>query len=314
MDSPPPPLALAGASVVLILNPASGRGQGARALPALQSALSEVGARCEVHETQAPGEAAARARAASEGGAALVVALGGDGTLHEVVNGICAASPPPAADAPALGLVPCGTGNDYARMLGLSARDPQGATAALLAGKLRWVDLGRIDGTGPRPEWFCNNVGLAFMAAANAAHTESRLPAALSYSLGGLLSYLGFRAQPFEVTADARTWRGALAIGQVGIGRYCGGGVALTPDASLSSGRFQVFLLEDRGKLRGFLRWPQIARGRKVPGTTLLSGRRVTIKGPPDFLIHADGEVLRARVGELRLSLVPDALRVVVAS
>lgn len=307
----PPGLSLAGAGVVLIVNPASGRGQGRRALPQVEAALAGAGARTQVYETQGPGEATTQAQRATEAGAALVVALGGDGTLHEVVNGICAAAPPPATSAPALGLIPCGTGNDYARMLGLSGRDLPGATEALVAGRLRRVDLGRIEGAGPRPEWFCNNVGLAFMAAANAAHTESRLPAALSYSLGGLLAYLGFRPEPFRVSADARAWAGSLAIGQVGIGRYCGGGVALTPDADLSRGRFQVFLLESRGKLRGLLAWPKVARGQKVAGTTILSGRRVKLEGPANFLIHADGEVLRAQAGVLELSLVPDALRVV---
>lgn len=307
----PERIELRGAEVLLIANPTSGRGQGSRALPEVEAALRAVGAQVRVHRTQGPGEAQEQAGQAVRAGVALVVALGGDGTLHEVLNGLCAAKTPPDAALPALGLVPSGTGNDYARMLGIPARDPASAAAILAKGELRRVDLGRIEGCSPTPEWFCNNVGLAFMAAANAAHTESRLPAALSYSLGGFLSYLSYQPEPFRVEAEGRSWEGDLMVGQIGIGRFCGGGVDLTPDAGLDRGRFQVVLIPKRGKVRGFVQWPSIARGEKIPGTQVLTGARVRLKGRPGFLIHADGEVRRATVGELTLTLVPAALRVI---
>lgn len=302
---------LAGADVLLIANPTSGRGQGSRALPEVEAALRAAGAQVRVHRTQGPGEAKTQASIAARAGVTLVVAIGGDGTLHEVLNGLCSAHPPPHASLPALGLIPSGTGNDYARMLGVPSRDPEGAATVLAKGLFRRVDLGRIEGCGPTPEWFCNNVGLAFMAAANAAHTESRLPAALSYSLGGFLSYISYEPEPFHVDADTRSWEGELMVGQVGIGRFCGGGVDLTPDARLDAGRFQVVLIPKRGKVRGFVEWPSIARGEKITGTQVLTGTRIRIKGRPGFLIHADGEVLRATVGELTISLVPAALRVI---
>ncbi len=304
-------IGLEGAEVLLIANPTSGRGQGSRALPEVETVLRAAGAQVRVHRTQGPGEAKERASRAAQDGTSLVVAVGGDGTLHEVLNGLCSARTPPDAALPALGLVPSGTGNDYARMLGVPSRDPAGAAALLAKGQLRRVDLGRIEGCSPTPEWFCNNVGLAFMAAANAAHTESRLPAALSYSLGGFLSYVSYQPEPFQVEAEGRTWEGELMVGQIGIGRFCGGGVDLTPDAGLDHGRFQVVLIPKRGKLRGFVQWPSIARGEKIPGTQVLTGTRIRLKGRPGFLIHADGEVRRATVGELTLTLVPAALRVI---
>lgn len=304
-------LELAGAEVLLIANPTSGRGRGGRALPEVEAALRAAGAQVRVHRTQGPGEALAQGSLAARAGVALVVAIGGDGTLHEVLNGLCKTHAPPHAGLPALGLIPTGTGNDYARMLGLPARDPARTAAILAKGQVGRVDLGRIEGVGPEPEWFCNNVGLAFMAAANAAHTESRLPAALSYSLGGFISYLSYQTEPFRIEADQRSWEGTLSVGQIGIGRYCGGGVDLTPDARLDRGRFQVVLIPDRGKVRGFVEWPRIASGEKVSGTQVLTGEVIKIKGRPGFLIHADGEVRRATVGELRLTLVPAALRVV---
>lgn len=210
-----------------------------------------------------------------------------------------------------MGLVPVGTGNDYARMLGIPGRDPAAAAEVLLAGAVREVDVGAFEGGDQGPEYFCNNIGLAFMAAANAAHEETRfLPGRLSYSLGGLLSYVRYRAERLAVTVDGVTVEGRWMIVQIGIGKYCGGGVCLTPDAKLDNGRMDVCLVAARSKLRGFLQWPRLAKGERLDDMTVLAGKRLRIMGQRGFLMHADGEVRRVPTGVLVVRLIPAGLRV----
>jgi len=162
----------------LIINERAGRGQGARAAALAEGVLVRRGAHVDVSHTQGPGHAVELARTARERGAAVVVAVGGDGTLHEVANGLLRGEllrgEKNGATRPVLAQIPVGSGNDYAKMLGISRTDPAQAAAALLDGPAHPVDVGILEGAAPRdapdaaPELFLNNLGLAFAGDANA--------------------------------------------------------------------------------------------------------------------------------------------------
>jgi YegS/Rv2252/BmrU family lipid kinase len=296
-------------SFVLIANPAAGRGRGDVALREVEDVLRGSGCAMETHRTAGPGEATRLAERAAASGRTAVVAVGGDGTLHEVLNGLLRAQ---VEERPALGIVPVGTGNDYARMLRIPGREAPTAARILRDGPIRTVDVGRLEGGDKGPEFFCNNVGLAFMADANAGHELSRiLPGRLSYSLGGFAAYLKFHADSLTVTVDDVSLSGRFMIVHVGLGRYCGGGICLTPDASLDDGELHVCIVAERSKLKGFLQWPQLARGLKLDDVSVLKGRRVRVQGPRDMLAHADGEVRRVPTGVLVMTLLPGRLELI---
>jgi YegS/Rv2252/BmrU family lipid kinase len=293
-------------SFVLIANPAAGKGRGQVALSEVEDVLRGSGCDVETLCTAGPGDAIALAESAASSGRTAVVAVGGDGTLHEVLNGLMRT---PVDDRPALGLVPVGTGNDYARMLRVPGRDAPTAARILRDGAIRRVDVGRLEGGDRGPEFFCNNVGLAFMADANAAHEKTRaLPGRLSYSLGGAGAFLRFKADPLTVDVDGVSISGRFMIVHVGLGKYCGGGVCLTPDAALDNGTLDVCVVAERSKLKGFLQWPQLSKGLKLDDVTVLRGARIRIHGPRDMLAHADGEVRRVPTGVLVLTLLPGRL------
>ena len=300
--------------VLLLANPTAVRGRGDEALEAVERILRAGGVDPAVHRTRGPGDARERAAQAERDGVGVVVSVGGDGTLHEALNGLCDAAPAMRPRA-ALGLIPVGTGNDYARVLGIPGRDPRAAARLLLEGHTRRVDLGRLEGAGEGVETFCNNVGAAFLATANAAHEVHRyLPGRLSYSLGGFIEFLRYQAFPLVIRVDGRTLACEATGIQVSIGRFCGGGIELAPDAHLDDGRLQVFVLRRQNKVRTVLEWPRVARGEKVGDISILSGREVELERPDgrELLLHADGEVLRAR-GRARVGIDPGALRVVCA-
>jgi len=296
----------------VVANPSAKSGRGDSALREVESRLKARGVRPEIRRTQGPGDAARLAEEATRAGAACVVALGGDGMIHNVLNGILAAR---AESPPVLGVVPVGTGNDYAKMLGVPSNEPERAAEVLLAGTPRAVDVGRIEGAARGPEYFCNNVGLAFLAEANAAHERNRrLPGRMSYALGGLAAWFRWRAELLTVNVDDVSLQGRFMAVHVAIGSYCGGGVNLTPEASLEDGQFHVCVVAECGKVGGMLKWPRISRGEPTPDVTVLKGKQVSVHGPRDMLLHADGEVRTVPTGVLELTLLPGALRVLHAA
>jgi len=140
----------------LIANPAAGRGRVARQLPEIQQMLKSLNVETDLVRTRAPGEGSDLAARAKQDGYDLVIAVGGDGTVHEVVGGLVAAAGDGTAGA--LGVIPLGTGNDFIKMLDIP-KDWRAACAKIAAGKTRRIDLGRVNGAV-----FDNNVGIGFDA------------------------------------------------------------------------------------------------------------------------------------------------------
>jgi YegS/Rv2252/BmrU family lipid kinase len=298
------------APIVLIANPHAARGRGARAIAVASTTLRNTGAHVDVRETAGPGDAARLAGDAAREGVSLIGAIGGDGTLHEVANGMLKAG---VEALPALGLIPVGGGNDYAKMLGVATNDPHAAAKALLSGPRRPVDVGLLEGAdGAAQEYFLNNVGLSYMAVANQAREVARfLPGRASYVAGGVLGMLKLAPERLNLTVDGEVHEGRYQIVHVAIGRYCGAGVCLTPSARHDDGQFEVYLLGQRSKLKTTLQWAWVEKGAPVKDTTWLKGTTIRIVGPPGLLLHADGEIRHAPSGQIDLTLLPGKLQVV---
>ncbi|HLM69580.1 MAG TPA: diacylglycerol kinase family protein, partial [Longimicrobium sp.] len=140
----------------VIVNPTAGQGAAARALALVDAEMARAGAVHTIVQTARRGHAAELAEAAARDGWPAVVAVGGDGTVHETVNGLMRA----AEDGPSvpLGIVGVGSGNDFAQLAGVP-RDVAGAVRALVSAEPRAVDVGRVNG-----EWFSNGVGIGLDA------------------------------------------------------------------------------------------------------------------------------------------------------
>ncbi|OYV63878.1 MAG: hypothetical protein B7Z72_14170, partial [Gemmatimonadetes bacterium 21-71-4] len=145
-------------TTLIVLNPASGRGMGRKLRPRIERALQATGARFDLVETTAPGHAVALGREAANAGVTRLICVGGDGTVHEVANGLLQG--PPAQDGatgPALGTIPIGTGNDFAKLLGVFKLAPEAAAARMAGGGVeeRIFDVGQVIG-----EYFSNSLGI----------------------------------------------------------------------------------------------------------------------------------------------------------
>ncbi len=298
------------AAVVLVTNPRAGSGRGREAGQRAARWLEAHGAAVRLVESERPGHATALARAAADEGPDVVAAVGGDGTLHEVAAGLHARPVP----RPLLGVVPVGTGNDFARTLGLHGATPERAAAALLHGAPRPLDLGRLEGVdaGGPTAWFVNNVGVGYLAAATIERERLRraLPGELGYLVGGFVALARHRAPLWTVDVDGVALTGRFVLLHVANGPWCGAGIRLTPDARTDDGLLDVAVVAERSRLRCLLDWPRLREGTQREDVALLRGRRVRVHGPRGFWLHADGELARVPLGVLEVSLVPRALEV----
>lgn len=274
----------------------------------IREALERAGVSGTIVETQRAGHGVTLAGEAASDGADAVVAIGGDGTVNEVVNGLLKV---PEARRPALGVVPDGTGNDYGYMLGLRPGDLDGAARVLAAGATRVLDAGEVNGT-----FFGNNVGLGFDGAV--AETASRVRylkgfAAYLWSVFAVLrTWENFT---LTLTADGREIVGRAFLAAVANGPRSGGGFLLAPDARPDDALFDVCRIGDLGKGEALRNLPKAIDGSHVglPWATILRAKEVVLASDRPLTAHVDGNLATgvAHPEPLRIRMLPRALTVI---
>jgi len=291
----------------VILNPAAGRGAARRAESVVARAFRAQGWAVDVVRTEGPGHGQELAAQAVRQGARHVIAVGGDGTVHEVANGLLRSD----ADA-ALGVVPVGSGNDFAKLVGVYGHDPVRAVARLVtAGSCRF-DAGRVLG-----EWFVNSVGFGFGPAV--VQRRNRMP-----HLRGFLSYLVpivqtfFRFEPpvFDVAAPGFRERGYMMMIEVCNGTTAGGSYRFAPDADPADGKMDVCLIRRVSLPRFLLALPRVMRGTHVTmrEVAVIKTAKLVVRSPEQpLVVHVDGELREPGVNECTVELERGRLNVLVA-
>jgi YegS/Rv2252/BmrU family lipid kinase len=302
---------------LLIVNPASGNGRGRRRFEALAPALRDVLGDFDVEFTRARGDAVELARAAL-GRARLVVAVGGDGTASEVVDGLLDGGRPPGPDVE-FGYVPLGTGGDLRRSLGGSAA-VDGAAAALARGVVRTCDVGRVeyrDHAGRAcSRHFVNVADLGvggLVVEAMGSRALKPFGPRMSYLLASASALLRYRDRPVRWRVDGGPWREeAVTSLNVCNGRYFGAGMLVAPDARMDDGLFDVVVWKGLGIVDLALRKRVLYDGSHVslPNTTVLRAREVEVEpvGGARVLLDVDGE--QPGTIPARFTILPGALRV----
>jgi diacylglycerol kinase (ATP) len=292
-------------AVAVILNPAAGGGKGLRMLPRVAAALRALGEPHHVHVTAAPGEATKVARRFAADGMRVVIAVGGDGTVNEVANGLIG-----AGGETALAVIAAGRGSDFVLNLG-SPRAVEAAVERAVKGQVRRIDAARAtfgDGTS---RLFVNAGGLGFDAAVAERAAGSRLPGStIPYVRGVLGALLRYRNVPVAIEADGTLVTGLACLALVANGERLGGGMKLVPGAALDDGLLDLAIVGDVGKLDLLRNLPGIYRGKHVdhPKFTHLTARRIRIECERPTRVQLDGEL----IGEspVTFSVEPGALLV----
>ena len=310
---------------VLIANPISGKGNAKNIAEQAYAALTESGGHGQLVFTAAPGDAKHFAQEAVSNGIRSVIACGGDGTLHEVVNGI--ATVPDVT----LGVLPCGRGNDFAAAIGVPLK-PEAAIATLLSGSAIHVDLGRCYNSGQQSAVSCQEDGSRQQSTVGSQQegitspenllTDSRKPMADCYFttiatcgydtevsrraakgtplFAGTASYayaavetLFYYEPPFvRLEGDFGVHEGPLLLAATGITNRYGGGFQIVPNARIDDGLFDVCIIRPVSSLTVLRLMVTLFWGGHVshPAVSMHQTRILTIETDTPMLLYADGE------------------------
>ncbi len=272
----------------VVLNPVAGRGTARAARDDLLRRLRAAGVEHVLHVTDGPGHATALAAAVAPGD--TVVAVGGDGTVHEVVAGLLRAEGGRRVTRRALGVVPLGSGDDFAHALGLVRGDVAASVARLAGGARRRVDLAFVNGAP-----LVNAFGTGFDA--HVARRLSDAPALLkgpaAYLYAVLSSLGGARPAEAEVRVDGEVVFGGRALLVAAQnGPRTGGSFRFAPDASIDDGLLDVVVAGDLSALGTLALLPRVVRGTHLshPRVDLHRGRALRVDWSVPRYGHADGE------------------------
>ena len=290
--------------VTLIANPAAGTAQDREPLGEVQRLLKAAGHQVTLRETAARGDAERIAHEAAIAGADFVVAVGGDGTLNEVVNGV--ASVDGGLARCVIGLLPAGTGNDFARSLGIE--EPAAAVAALTAGDVRTVDLVSL---GDRVFLNASAGGFTAETSANVTSGLKQAVGPLAYLIGGARAVLEYEPVAVRVEADGRVIDTELQLFAVCNGAYIGGGHQLAPTARPDDGVMEVCIVRASSTLDFLALLPRMSSGEHVDDEDVayFRTREVTLTFARTIKINTDGEVLEA--AQCHYVMRPGAVRMV---
>jgi YegS/Rv2252/BmrU family lipid kinase len=285
----------------------AGRGAAHRALDPVCRAFRAQGWAVDVVRTERPGHAVALAAQAAGNGARCVVAVGGDGTVHEVANGLLS-----AGSGATLGVVPTGSGNDFAKLVGVFRHDPARAVARLVTAVPKRFDAGRV-----LDEWFVNSMGFGFGPAV--VRTRNAMPGLrgfLSYLVPIVRTFFSFRPPLLEVRAGGFAERGVMMMVEVCNGTTAGGSYRFAPDADPTDGKLDVCLIRRVSLPRFLLAIPRVIRGTHagMREVALLRTEELVIRSPEEpLLLHLDGELRGPGVNECTVKVDRGKLNVLVA-
>jgi diacylglycerol kinase (ATP) len=293
---------------VFLVNPASDNGATGRRWPQLAHELAQAGLTGDALFSSGPGQLGGLAQRAADGGAAVLVVVGGDGSLFEVANGIA------GRDGVELAVLPRGTGCDFVRTFGISGK-PADVAATVLGGVTRELDLGRATyrgwGGAEETAWFANvaSAGMSGAIAQRANETTKALGGKASYAWATFAVFARWRNGEVRVEVDAESRDGLMQDVVVANGRYFGGGMKICPDAEPDDGLFDVLLIGDITRVELVQTMPKLYRGTHLPHKKgeLLQGRVVTVESPEPLPIELDGE--QPGTTPARFEIVPGALR-----
>ena len=272
---------------MIIVNPTAGSGRAARLLPWIRERLA-LRPDADLNVTSRRGEAQELAARAAAAGCDRIVAVGGDGTIQEIVNGVLDVSA-----RPAIGIVPVGSGNDLARSLGLPTDAAEAWTTAI-GRTTREIDVAHATNGDGHGRWFASAGGIGFDAQVAAAMAARRgwQSGRAGYLLTTLAELRRFENRHLRILLDGEPLEQRVLFVAVANGAYYGGGMRIAPDAVPDDGWLDVCIVGDISRLTALRELPNLYRGTHVrhPAVSVHRARRVEVSGEGTTHVHLDGE------------------------
>jgi len=297
----------------VIVNPVAGAYSTRRKWPIISKLLERIGLSFDFEYTQGVGHAIELARAAASDGYRYLVAVGGDGTVNEVANGILYST---GATSTALGIVSTGTGSDFVRSVGIP-RDYATACSTLTSSMRLSIDVGVVEYQSKGQtlkRFFVNAAGVGFDAAV--VRETERLPkffgGTIPYVAGMLRTLFSYKNKPVVVRVgdEVESYRVLNVV--VANGGYLGGGMYIAPQAELGDSLLDVVIIGDMSKLELLKEFPSVYKGTHInhPKIRMKKATDISIESSEPMLVYADGELLGECPASFRV--MPSALSIVV--
>jgi len=286
---------------LLIVNPEAGSRSTMQALPDIERLMRARQAEFEFHFTKERGHATELVKEVGEN-FDVIVSVGGDGTLNEIVNGM------PALNKP-LGVLPIGTGNDFARSCSIKIGDLEAAVEVLLAHDVKHIDVGEVNG-----KRFINAMGLGFEGRANdIGKMLSFFRGTFKYLLAIGWTYLTYRRMPLRIKFNDVKIEEQVFLLSIGNGWNVGGGLQLTPKALLDDGLFDVGYLQNITRFRILQVFSKLYDGTidTVPEVEMYKSKAISIESDRPIPAHIDGESFDPVQKSFTVKLIPQAQAII---
>jgi diacylglycerol kinase (ATP) len=290
--------------IAVVLNPGAGGGKTLKVLPRVHEALKALNRPYHVYLTTAAGDGEAAAARFAQEGASVVLAVGGDGTIQEVANGLCSCK----STVP-MGVVPTGNGSDFARTIGASKKVEE-SIAKACSGYVRAIDVGLATFEDGTSRIFTNIAGLGFdsIVAERAARTKFLPGANLPYLAASLRTLVNYKNIDVSIDIDGQIIETRAVFVQVANAKFMGGGYKIAPTADIEDGLLDLALVGDLTKSDLLKTLPKVYSGNHVhhPKFQLISGKRIRVETAKPARVQLDGELIGS--APVTFSVLPGAL------
>lgn len=284
----------------IILNPMAGRGRAGKIADNISRLISEQIGGSTLFTTEYQGHATEIAKQIKND-YDVIIGAGGDGTMHELVNGMIFGKA-------ALAAIPIGSGNDFVKMLNLP-KNPEEAVNVIKNNQRMKIDIGQIGN-----QYFPNGVGIGFDAwVVRESLKVKRLRGFLIYLYSVLKTVFSYKNEKIEFFANGKNEEKEIFLIAVGNGRAMGGGFYLTPSAEIDDGQFDICIIHGLSKREVFLNLPKAIKGAHtdMEQVQMLRTNKLKILSQKGIAVHADGELLGLNFKELNIKILPKVFEVI---
>lgn len=302
----------------VIINPVAGSGNGLSDWPTISKLLRDNNIVHEYAFTEHQYHATELAVESIKKGYRQIIVVGGDGTIHEVVNGLFIQEICPSKEV-LISVIAVGTGNDWIRMFGIPRKYSE-AIKAIVAGHYFLQDIGRIsyhNASYKQTRYMANVAGIGFDAYVNKQYNHLKQEGKYSrwlYIWCAIKAVMAYSATGVKIYIDQKLVINDLVYsGTIGIGKYNGGGMIQNPNAVADDGLFDVTVIRKLSKIRIFRHFNALYNGRifNVPKVILARGRNIRIESSPEIAVEVDGEALG--YSPFEFDIIDKAIKVVVS-
>lgn len=268
---------------LFIVNPVAGKGRALEQIPKIKEKFDKERIDYEIKVTKEKGEGEKLAREGIENGFNHIIAVGGDGTAYEVVNGI-------RNEKVVLGILPAGTGNDFARMLKMP-KDHDDILETIKVARKRKIDIGLVN---DRYFLNCSSVGIDAEIVKETEYIKKYVSGTLAYILGVLKTLIRYRYKEVDIEIDGKRMKKKIELMAVSNGKYYGGGMKINPMADFDDGFLDICIVNRISKIKFAMLFLTVFKGKhvEIQEVETLRGKEIKIYGNSSLMLNADGDII----------------------